>query len=71
VLQTTLTVALDDGAGRRARAAGRCDCRLRAPGVRLEYLLVPLVFGLGRRWWRWSGTNIGAGQGSPRACASR
>ena len=60
VLQTTLTVglttALVGGAGGGGAIAGY------GTGVRLEYLLVPLVFGLGAPLVALVGTNIGAGQ---------
>jgi len=60
VLQTTLTVALTTalvgGAGGGDAIAGY------GTGVRLEYLLVPLVFGLGAPLVALVGTNIGAGQ---------
>jgi Na+-driven multidrug efflux pump len=60
VLQTTLTVALTTalvgGAGGSDAIAGY------GTGVRLEYLLVPLVFGLGAPLVALVGTNIGAGQ---------
>src|SRR5207245_3294664 len=59
VLQTTLTVALTTalvgGAGGGGAIAGF------GTGVRLEYLLVPLVFGLGAPLVALVGTNIGAG----------
>ncbi len=59
-LQTTLTVvlttALVAGAGGAAGVAGY------GTGSRLEYLLVPLVFGLGAPLVALVGTNIGAGQ---------
>ncbi|HEY0420525.1 MAG TPA: MATE family efflux transporter [Acetobacteraceae bacterium] len=59
-LQTTLTVALTTGlvgaAGGPGAVAGY------GTGSRLEYLLVPLVFGLGAPLVALVGTNIGAGQ---------
>ncbi len=59
-LQTALTVvlatALIGGAGGGDAIAGY------GTGVRLEYLLVPLVFGLGAPLVALVGTNIGAGQ---------
>jgi putative MATE family efflux protein len=58
-LQTTLTIALTTavvaGAGSEAVAGY-------GTGTRLEYLLVPLVFGLGAPMVAMVGTNIGAGQ---------
>jgi putative MATE family efflux protein len=59
-LQTTLTVALTTGLvgahGGPAAVAGY------GTGARLEYLLIPLVFGLGAPMVALVGTNIGAGQ---------
>ncbi len=59
-LQTTLTVALTTAlvgaAGGPSAVAGY------GTGARLEYLLVPLVFGLGAPLVALVGTNIGAGQ---------
>ena len=43
-------------------AAGRTPSRATARAARLEYLLVPLVFGLGAPLVALVGTNIGAGQ---------
>jgi putative MATE family efflux protein len=51
-----LATALVAGAGGAAAAAGF------GTGARLEYLLVPLVFGLGAPLVAMVGTNIGAGQ---------
>ena len=59
-LQTTLTVALTTALVGAAGGAGR-GRRLRHRR-RLEYLLVPLVFGLGAPMVALVGTNIGAGQ---------
>jgi len=59
-LQTTLTVALTTGL---VGAAGGPDAVAGyGTGARLEYLLVPLVFGLGAPLVALVGTNIGAGQ---------
>ncbi len=59
-LQTSLTVALTTalvgGAGGAAAVAGY------GTGARLEYLLIPLAFGLGAPLVALVGTNIGAGQ---------
>ena len=59
-VQTTLTVALTTalvgGAGGPDAVAGY------GTGARLEYLLIPLVFGLGAPMVAMVGTNIGAGQ---------
>jgi putative MATE family efflux protein len=59
-LQTTLTVALTTGLvgahGGPEAVAGY------GTGARLEYLLIPLVFGLGAPMVALVGTNIGAGQ---------
>lgn len=63
-LQTTLTVALTlslvGAAGGPEAVAGY------GTGARLEYLLIPLVFGIGAPLVALVGTNIGAGQ-RPRA----
>lgn len=60
-LQTTLTVALTTAlvgtSGGPDAVAGY------GTGARLEYLLIPLVFGLGAPMVALVGTNIGAGQG--------
>ncbi len=62
--QTSITIALTTGlvgtAGGPDAVAGY------GTGTRLEYLLIPLVFGLGSPLVALVGTNIGAGQG-PRA----
>ena len=59
-LQTTLTVQLTTGL---VGAVGGGDAIAGyGTGVRLEYLLVPLVFGLGAPLVALVGTNIGAGQ---------
>jgi Na+-driven multidrug efflux pump len=59
-LQTTLTVALTTAL---VGAAGGPDAVAGyGTGARLEYLLVPLVFGLGAPLVALVGTNIGAGQ---------
>jgi putative MATE family efflux protein len=63
-LQTTLTIALTTAVV--ARAGGPDAVAGYGTGTRLEYLLVPLVFGLGAPLVALVGTNIGAGQG-PRA----
>jgi putative MATE family efflux protein len=59
-LQTTLTVALTTGLV--GVAAGPDAVAGYGTGARLEYLLVPLVFGLGAPLVALVGTNIGAGQ---------
>ena len=59
-LQTTITVALTTGLV--GLAAGPAAVAGFGTGVRLEYLLVPLVFGLGAPLVALVGTNIGAGQ---------
>ncbi len=59
-LQTTLTIALTTAI---VGAAGGADAIAGfGTGSRLEYLLVPLVFGLGGPLVALVGTNIGAGQ---------
>jgi putative MATE family efflux protein len=59
-LQTTLTVALTTGL---VGAHGGPDAVAGyGTGARLEYLLIPLVFGLGAPMVALVGTNIGAGQ---------
>ena len=62
--QTTLTVALTTALV--GAAAGPDAVAGYGTGSRLEYLLIPLVFGLGAPLVALVGTNIGAGQG-PRA----
>jgi putative MATE family efflux protein len=58
--QTSLTVALTTGiVGVAAGAAGDAGY---GTGSRLEYLLIPVVFGLGAPLVALVGTNIGAGQ---------
>ncbi|MEJ0017176.1 MAG: MATE family efflux transporter [Acetobacteraceae bacterium] len=59
-LQTTLTVALTTAVVGIAAGAGAIAGY--GTGGRLEYLLVPLVFGLGAPLVALVGTNIGAGQ---------
>ncbi len=59
-LQTTITVALTTGLV--GLAAGPAAVAGFGTGVRLEYLLVPLVFGLGAPLVALVGTNVGAGQ---------
>ncbi len=59
-LQTTLTVALTTALV--GGAAGPDAIAGYGTGARLEYLLVPLVFGLGAPMVALVGTNIGAGQ---------
>jgi putative MATE family efflux protein len=59
-LQTTLTVAAITGLV--GTAAGPDAVAGYGTGARLEYLLVPLVFGLGAPMVALVGTNIGAGQ---------
>jgi putative MATE family efflux protein len=59
-LQTTLTVALTTSLV--GRAAGPAAVAGYGTGSRLEYLLIPLVFGLGAPLVAMVGTNIGAGQ---------
>lgn len=65
-LQTTLTVALTTalvgGAPSGGGGGGGDAIAGYGTGVRLEYLLVPLVFGLGAPLVALVGTNIGAGQ---------
>ena len=64
-LQTTLTVALTTAL---VGAAGGPDAVAGyGTGARLEYLLIPLVFGLGAPLVALVGTNIGAGQQRARA----
>ncbi len=63
-LQTTLTVALTTALV--GAAAGPDAIAGYGTGGRLEYLLVPLVFGIGAPLVALVGTNIGAGQ-RPRA----
>ena len=62
VLQTTLTVALTTALVGGAPGGGGDAIAGYGTGVRLEYLLVPLVFGLGAPLVALVGTNIGAGQ---------
>uniref|UniRef100_UPI00190F6498 MATE family efflux transporter n=1 Tax=Roseomonas sp. 18066 TaxID=2681412 RepID=UPI00190F6498 len=59
-LQTTLTVAMTTALV--ARAGGADAVAGYGTGSRLEYLLVPLVFGLGAPLVAMVGTNVGAGQ---------
>jgi Na+-driven multidrug efflux pump len=59
-LQTTLTVALTTALV--GRAGGPDAVAGYGTGARLEYLLIPLVFGLGAPMVAMVGTNIGAGQ---------
>jgi putative MATE family efflux protein len=59
-LQTTLTVALTTGLV--GAAAGPEAVAGYGTGARLEYLLIPLVFGLGAPMVAMVGTNVGAGQ---------
>jgi putative MATE family efflux protein len=59
-LQTTLTVALTTALV--GAAAGPDAVAGYGTGARLEYLLVPLIFGLGAPLVALVGTNIGAGQ---------
>ena len=59
-LQTTLTVALTTALV--GAAAGPDGVAGYGTGSRLEYLLIPLVFGLGAPMVALVGTNIGAGQ---------
>ncbi len=61
-LQTTLTVGLTTALVGGARAGGGEAIAGYGTGVRLEYLLVPLVFGLGAPLVALVGTNIGAGE---------
>ncbi|MBL6077591.1 MATE family efflux transporter [Belnapia sp. T18] len=61
-LQTTLTIALTTAVV--ARAGGPDAVAGYGTGTRLEYLLIPLVFGLGAPLVALVGTNIGAGQGA-------
>ncbi|HEY4251287.1 MAG TPA: MATE family efflux transporter [Roseomonas sp.] len=59
-LQTTLVVTLTTGIV--GRAGGPDAVAGYGTGARLEYLLIPLVFGLGAPLVALVGTNIGAGQ---------
>jgi putative MATE family efflux protein len=59
-LQTNLTVAL--ATALVASAAGTNAVAGYGTGVRLEYLLIPVIFGLGAPLVALVGTNIGAGQ---------
>ena len=59
-LQTTLTVALTTALV--GAAAGPDAIAGYGTGARLEYLLIPLVFGLGAPLVALVGTNIGAGE---------
>ena len=59
-LQTTLTVALTTGLV--GLAAGPDAVAGYGTGARLEYLLIPLVFGLGAPMVAMVGVNVGAGQ---------
>ena len=59
-LQTTLTVALTTALV--GRSGGPDAVAGYGTGARLEYLLIPLVFGLGAPMVAMVGTNIGAGQ---------
>ena len=59
-LQTTLTIALTTALV--GAAAGPDAIAGYGTGGRLEYLLIPLVFGLGAPLVALVGTNIGAGQ---------
>lgn len=59
-LQTSLTVALTTALV--GMAAGPAAVAGYGTGARLEYLLIPLVFGLGAPLVALVGTNIGAGQ---------
>ena len=59
-LQTNVTIAL--ATALVAGSAGRGAVAGYGTGVRLEYLLVPLVFGLGAPLVALVGTNIGAGR---------
>ena len=61
-LQTTLTVALTTALV--GAAAGPAGVAGYGTGSRLEYLLIPLVFGLGAPLVAMVGANIGAGQNS-------
>src|SRR5436190_23232705 len=59
-LQTNLTIAL--ATALVAGAAGTNAVAGYGTGVRLEYLLIPVIFGLGAPLVALVGTNIGAGQ---------
>src|SRR5438094_7870294 len=59
-LQTNLTIAL--ATALVAGAAGTNAVAGYGTGVRLEYLLIPIIFGLGAPLVALVGTNIGAGQ---------
>ena len=67
-LQTTLTVALTTALV--GYTAGPDAIAGYGTGGRLEYLLVPLVFGIGAPLVALVDTNIGAGN-RERACGSR
>src|SRR6202022_4958999 len=58
--QTNVVIALATALA--ANAAGAAAAAGYGTGARLEYLLVPLVFGLGGPLVAMVGTNIGAGQ---------
>jgi putative MATE family efflux protein len=59
-LQTNITIAL--ATGLVATTAGAAAAAGYGTGARLEYLLIPIVFGLGAPLVALVGTNIGAGQ---------
>ena len=65
-VQTNLTIAIATGL---VGAFGPAAIAGYGTGSRLEYLLIPLVFGLGGPLVAMVGTNIGAGRPRPRACA--
>src|SRR3984885_7795124 len=67
-LQTTLTVAMTTGLV--GAAAGPQAVAGYGTGSRLEYLLIPLVFGLGAPLVALVGTNIGAGQNQRALCVA-
>ena len=66
-VQTNLTIAIATGF---VGAFGPAAIAGYGTGSRLEYLLMPLVFGLGGPLVAMVGTNIGAGRPRARACAS-
>ena len=64
-LQTTLTVALTTGLV--GAAAGPQAVAGYGTGSRLEYLLIPLVFGIGAPWSRWSAPISARGRAGARS----
>ena len=66
-VSTNVTIAVATGF---AGAYGPAAVAGYGTGVRLEYLLIPLAFGLGAPLVAMVGTNIGAGTARARACGS-